>query len=172
MPPRLAQNVYAISLYMDIAEQEIAFSVNTDCQVELALAGKSKGYGLPSDEAEAKWNYAFWMQEPGSRFLTPPESEDAKLWKSVLEKRGLQYSEEDDFDIEGYEAGITEALTELGVQVSRALHASGTVREVLHRDVPIIVHELDYYDVIADITESANPAGLAAEFISWVRNGA
>jgi len=172
MPPQLAKDVYAISLYMDVAEQEITFSVNTNSQVELALAGKSKGYGLPSGEQEARWNYAFWMQEPVSRFLTPPGSEDAKLWRSVLEEHGLQYSEEDDFDIEGYEIGVAKALSELSIKVSRALHASGIIQEVFHREVPIIVHQLEYDDAIADITESADPAGVAAEFVAWVRNGA
>jgi len=173
MPPQLAKDVYAISLYIDVAEQEITFSVNTNSQVELALAGKSKGYGLPSGEQEARWNYAFWMQEPGSRFLTPPGSEDAKLWNSILEELGFhQYSEKDDFDIEGYEIGVAKALSELCIKVSRALHASGIIQEVFHRDVPIIVHQLEYDDAIADITESANPAGVSAEFVAWVTNDA
>jgi hypothetical protein len=172
MPSQLAKDVYAISLYMDVAEQEITFSVNTYSQVELALAGKSKGYGLPSGELEARWNYAFWMQEPGSRFLTPSESEDAKLWNSVLEKLGLQYSDKDDFDIENYEIGVAKALSELSIKVSLALHASGIIQEVFHRDIPVIIHQLEYDDAIADITESANPAGVAAEFVAWVRNGA
>lgn len=172
MPSTLAQNVYVISLYMDADHQELIFSVNTNQQVELALAGNSNGYGLPSNEAEARWNFAFWMQKPNSRFLTPPDSEDAKLWKFVLQERGLLYSEEEDFDIEGYETGVSEALMELSIKVSHSLHASGAIQEVFHRDIPVIVHELEYYDAIANITESANPDGLAANFVSWVRSQA
>ncbi|MEV7438623.1 hypothetical protein [Streptomyces griseoviridis] len=37
--------------------------------------------------------------------------------------------------------------------------------------MPVIVHELEYYEAIARQTEAANPPGLADEFTSWVRNG-
>ena len=36
------------------------------------------------------------------------------------------------------------------------------------RPIPIIVHELEYYDQIASQTVEANPAGLAHEFADWV----
>lgn len=172
MPEHLAQDVYAISLYTDVHDQELVFSVNTQTQVQAALAGKTKAYGLPTGEAEARWNYAFWMRETGSRFLTPPESEDARLWMALLQERGIEYSEDDDFDIEAYETSVTEVLTSLAVGVSCALHASGVIRKVFAKDIPIIVHQLEYYDATAEQTEAANPALVASEFVNWVRNGA
>ncbi|MET8206232.1 hypothetical protein ABZT51_09325 [Streptomyces sp. NPDC005373] len=39
------------------------------------------------------------------------------------------------------------------------------------RTVPVIVHELEYYEAIVLQTEAANPPGLADEFTSWVRHG-
>jgi len=37
------------------------------------------------------------------------------------------------------------------------------------QSVPIIVHELEYYDQIAEQTRKANPPGLTLEFEAWVR---
>ena len=63
---------------------------------------------------------------------------------------------------------ITERFVELCVQVSRALHDEGSITGKFGRPVPIIVHELEYYDQIAEQTCRANPPGLTSEFEDWV----
>lgn len=35
--------------------------------------------------------------------------------------------------------------------------------------LPILIHELEYYDAIAEQTERANPPGVADAFARWVR---
>ncbi|MFJ4960698.1 hypothetical protein ACIQCR_34880 [Streptomyces sp. NPDC093249] len=50
-------------------------------------------------------------------------------------------------------------------------HTTGIIARSIGRTVPVIVHELEYYEAIARQTEAANPPGLAGEFTSWVRNG-
>ncbi|MEV0492325.1 hypothetical protein [Streptomyces atratus] len=51
------------------------------------------------------------------------------------------------------------------------LHTTGVIERYVGRSVPVIVHELEYYEGIARRTEAANPTGLAYEFTAWVRNG-
>jgi hypothetical protein len=33
--------------------------------------------------------------------------------------------------------------------------------------IPVIIHELEYYDQIAHQTSAANPNGIAEEFVEW-----
>jgi hypothetical protein len=57
---------------------------------------------------------------------------------------------------------------DVAVGVSRALHARGLVKRVFGRPVPILVHELEYYDEIVQQTRAANPPGLVKGFARWV----
>jgi hypothetical protein len=64
----------------------------------------------------------------------------------------------------------TERFVNICVRVSRRLHKSGIVRQKFGKEIPVIIHELEYYDQIAQQTSAANPAGLADEFVDWVLN--
>ena len=171
LPKHLVDDIYAISLYMnkgDIQEPMLTFSFNTRSQIARVMASEANAFGNPSDESEATWNYAFWMQTPNSSYLTPPHGEDGVLWGAACKDMGLEYLEDDDFDIDGYEDGIGNLLAKLAISVSLSLHASGIFVEKFGRILPIVIHELEYYDEIASITKSGNPEGVADEFINWV----
>jgi hypothetical protein len=53
--------------------------------------------------------------------------------------------------------------------LARTLHETKIIEAAIGRPVPVIVHELEYYEEIARRTELANPPGLADEFTAWVR---
>ncbi|AYC36345.1 hypothetical protein DWG14_00554 [Streptomyces griseorubiginosus] len=55
--------------------------------------------------------------------------------------------------------------------LARTLHTNGVIERSVGRTVPVIVHELEYYEAIARQTETANPPGVADEFTAWVRGG-
>ncbi|MDT0268732.1 hypothetical protein RM844_20815 [Streptomyces sp. DSM 44915] len=57
------------------------------------------------------------------------------------------------------------------VHLARDLHHDGGIKSVIVRPVPVILHELEYYERIARRTEAANPPGLADDFTAWVRTG-
>ena len=84
-------------------------------------------------------------------------------------ERGISYSESDDFDIENFESSVKKLLNELGVAVAEEMHRGGLLREIFGRDLPIIIHELEYDDETAERTASANPQDLTADFGRWVR---
>ena len=44
------------------------------------------------------------------------------------------------------------------------------IQETFARSLPIVIHELDYYDEIAQRTAEANPPGVADGFVAWINS--
>lgn len=63
---------------------------------------------------------------------------------------------------------ITRTFVGWCVALSRELHDTGVIKKIFGRPIPIIVHELEYYDDIVDQTAAANPPGLTDEFAASV----
>lgn len=126
---------------------------------------------LASGAEEAKWNFAFWLQNELA-FVGVPETEGAHLLEEMLKARGLWYSDDDeeaDFDrCMRIGSDITAYFVEACVRIARALHENGVIETQFFRPIPVVVHELEYYDEIATQTRSANPAGLTKEFEEWI----
>lgn len=124
-----------------------------------------------SSAEEAKWNFAFWLQNELA-FIGVPGTESAQLLEADLKVRELWYSDEDEeanFD-RCLQIGreINACFVEACVRIARALHGNGVIESQFSRPIPVIVHEHEYYDAIAAQTRSANPAGLAKEFEDWI----
>lgn len=68
-------------------------------------------------------------------------------------------------------AQIEAQFNQACVRLARHLHDSDAIEGAIGRRVPVIVHELEYYEGIARRTEAANAPGLADDFTAWVRNG-
>ena len=56
-------------------------------------------------------------------------------------------------------------VMQMAANVAKKLHADGVIKEQFGKDIPIIVHELEYYDLIGEITKEANPDGQAKVFL-------
>jgi len=124
-----------------------------------------------SSVEEAKWNFAFWLQNE-LEFIGVPETEDAQLLEELLRSRSLWYTDEDeeaDFDrCMQIGSDITAGFVDACIRIARALHQNGVIEQQFSRPIPVVVHELEYYDEIAVQTRSANPLGLAKEFEDWI----
>jgi len=124
-----------------------------------------------SGAEEAKWNYAFWLQNELT-FIGEPGTEGGQLLEELLKARGLWYSDDDeeaDFDrCMRVGSDVTAYFVDACVRIARALHENGVIEQRLSRPIPIVVHGLEYYDRIAVQTRSANPPGLAQEFENWI----
>lgn len=125
-------------------------------------------------EQEAKWNYAFWLQNEELTFGEGETQTDVKQW---IEASGYTYfTYEEMFEAEEepeeslYE-GITEAWIQVLVEVVRELHESGFIREQFGREIPVLIHELEYYDEIALQNIQANPPEVVEEFVTFCREG-
>jgi hypothetical protein len=175
----IAARIYALSFFIyddedDPRRPTLTFGYNTlDRWVECTPTADSNMARLvASDSSEAKWNYAFWLQNEVC-VIGAAGTDGAVLRQEWIESLGLAYSDDEaDEDFERcMELGehITERFVALSVQVARALHDEGSITGKFGRPVPIIVHELEYYDQIAEQTRTANPPGLTSEFEDWVR---
>ena len=63
---------------------------------------------------------------------------------------------------------LTQRFVEVLIEVAKRLHANKVMINKFGRDIPIIIHELEYYKAIADETRLGNPDGQADNFINWV----
>ena len=64
---------------------------------------------------------------------------------------------------------LTRAFVQLLVAVVQRLH-QGDIGRIFLRPLPVIIHELEYYDEIARQNVAANPPGLVTdEFVRWCR---
>lgn len=124
-----------------------------------------------SGAEEAKWNFAFWLQNE-LKFIAEPGTQGRLLLEGHLKASGLWYSdeeEEEDFDQCMQIADrITAYFLDACVRIAQALHETGMIERTFSKPVPIVVHELEYYDEIAMQTCRANPPGLTKEFENWI----
>lgn len=170
-PSDVATDVYVVSLFVYDEEDDpryptVTVGFNTDAQV---AATSNDAW----DEDEARWNFAFWLQNElavlGERERDPKGAELRELW---VREAGLWYSDEDedaDFDA-AMEKGeqITSRFVGLIVMITQQLHAEGTISRIFGRPIPVLVHELEYYDEIAEQNRLANPGGLADGLVRWI----
>ncbi|MFE1837789.1 hypothetical protein [Streptomyces sviceus] len=169
-----AGDIYAVSFLIQNEDDDprrptLTIGYNTETQARRSIQDAS-------DQAEARWNYAFWIQNEltvvGDRTSDPAGATARQNWISDL---GLRYDEPTDVadgdSVAGPLAAPIEAhFGQTCCRLARVLHTTGVIERSVGRPVPVIVHELEYYEAIARQTEAANPPGLADEFISWVLN--
>lgn len=123
------------------------------------------------NEQEAKWNYACWLQNKELEFGTGDSKEIVKKW---MNDHGFPYisTEEiyqhDDFCEDEFYY-ITQAFVNVLIEIVQELHKSGFIKEQFGKEIPILIHELEYYDEIAEQNLKANPPELSDELDDFVR---
>ncbi|NDV96062.1 hypothetical protein D0T84_14235 [Dysgonomonas sp. 521] len=169
-----ATDIYALSFWKDNSEDDprypcITVSYNTYKNMDM-----EKDHA--SNEREAKWNFAYWLQND---LLTIGGEEDKDLadWFS---SENLYYTDEQLEDAEDDEkkwdklAVLDENMQALFmdviIDISRRLHQDGIIKKKFGKDIPVIIHELEYYDLPVGWTEAGNPEEVIAEFVEWYEN--
>ena len=142
--------IYAISLYVYDEEDDprrpvAVLGYNTERQVQECIPEAS-------DEQEAKWNYAFWLQNEELCLGHGDTAKDVRNWI-----HGQELWEQED--------EITEAFVRLLVMVVKGIHASGLLKDKFGKEIPILIHELEYYDMIATQNIEANGEELVKDFV-------
>ncbi|MFF7994731.1 hypothetical protein ACFZDG_33780 [Kitasatospora xanthocidica] len=170
-----AEDIYVVSFFIDNEKDDprqptLTIGYNTEAQFRRCIADAS-------DEAEARWNYAFWLQNEltviGDLTRDPDGAAARRQWINEL---GLWYDEptnpQDWVTTVGSAAALIEAnFNQACVQLARSLHDDGVIATIIGKPVPVILHELEYYEAIARRAEAANPPGLADDFTAWARTG-
>lgn len=100
------------------------------------------------------------------------DPDGAGLRREWIQQTGLWFSDDDqdgDFDA-AMERGeeIKGRFVTLCVRLVRRLHDGGVIERSFGRPVPAVIHELEYYDEIADQNHATNPPELIAQFTRWV----
>jgi hypothetical protein len=56
-------------------------------------------------------------------------------------------------------------------RVVLSLHYDGVIATTFGRPIPLLIHELEYYEEIAEQNRRANPDGIADAFADWILSG-
>ena len=166
-------DIYVISLFVyddcdNPCKPTVTLGYNTESQVQSELNN-----GFATDEEEARWNYAFWLQ---NQFFVFGEDETAEIVKNWVIANGFPYYENIfcvDVDEETIEktSEITKSFVSILVDVVREIHEQGILTQKFGKELPIIIHELEYYDEIAEQNIKANGENLVKDFAEWCMYG-
>jgi hypothetical protein len=180
IPLEERHDIYVVSFLVTYEEDDprrptITVGFNTERDVVAAMNGESAGFGLPSGQREARWNYAFYKQNALVTICdTSDDPEGASRWQSWARRRGYWYSDaEAEADFEAtlkLVARLAPAFVACALDVVRRLHADGDVVRIFGRPIPVVVHEFEYYDEIAEQNRVANPPGLVDDFAHFCRH--
>ena len=144
-------DIYAISLYVFNEEDDpcrpvAVFGYNTERQVQKSITEAA-------DEQEARWNYAFWLQNHEMCLGREDTAEDIRKWITELEWEG--------------EDAINLKFVNLLVAVVQGIHASGLLKEKFGREILVLIHELEYHEKISQQNIEANGEALDRDFVSF-----
>lgn len=163
------EGIYAISFFLESNELITYkdYSNLTTWSVSYNTEEDCDGAGEFDEE---RWNFAFWRQdEMMIIYFDEPNEVADELFEWYAEKGVTDFGEDVDVYNENKEyigeepAGRYELL-QLAASFAEKLHRDGTIKEHFGKDIPIIVHGLEYTESDLDATEKANPDGQAAAF--------
>jgi hypothetical protein len=125
-----------------------------------------------SEEGEPRWNFCYWLQNDLFEYGRGDTKENIINW---VKGNGFHYYHSYDDIPNGYEGVeklhyITMAFIEILIDVVKELHKSSFIQEKFGKSIPILIHELEYYDQIADQNIEANTLLLVNDFVAWIRN--
>lgn len=173
--------IYVISLYIDFDDgphhMKVWLYYNTRSNLRHMVE-----HG--EEPEEARWNFALWEPDYITAVgLTTEECADLAdqefhdLMAAWLTQQGLYRSDEqieamlyaaDPALYDEWDEQVRERLLDLLVEVARRLQETGVILAKLGRCIPLLVHEWDYNPWTLEATRCANPAGLTAEFETWL----
>lgn len=166
-----AADIYALSFLIDCLDDDLR-------RISVILGYNTiKHYkeSIPdaSDKDEAKWNYAFWPENEllvvgGDNPVFQEWVRQCPGYCSVEEESQLKGQERKDSQQMIFEIG--DRFEELIIPILRKLHEDGTILKKFGRDIPVLLHELEYSDETIEWAKATNPNGQAKEFIKWIRN--
>lgn len=155
-------DIYVVSLYVyddndDPCRPTVTVGYNTESYLNEQIE-------YDSDEEEARWNYAFWLQNEEFVFGKDDTADVVRQW--IIDS-GFAYCQVCDTTPVEYESEITKAFVELLVVIVRELHNSGFIKETFGCEIPVLIHELEYYYEIGEQNIRANGVELAGEFAGF-----
>ena len=161
-------DIYAISLLVydncdNPCEPTVTLGYNTVSQYEQEIPNASSA-------CEARWNYAYWLQNNEYCLGFDKTKKVVQKW---LKKNKFPYYTYDEMfgsnshiDYEELEKITTAFINEL-IEVVKELHKSGFIKKQFGKDIPLLIHEFEYYDKIAEQNLQANPKEVLDDFVKF-----
>ncbi|MDP3130171.1 MAG: hypothetical protein Q8N15_02430 [Bacillota bacterium] len=138
--------------FQNLTEFFISYNTEADCE-------RSGRY------SEKRWNYAFWRHDAVPIVSIEEEMPQLIRWYNYMKITNIGSTAKDG----GHPIGHLE-LFDLAASLGRRLQEEGFLLRKYGRPIPIIVHELEYYGLISQLTARANPNGEANDFIQANEN--
>lgn len=157
-------DIYALSLFVyddgdNPCKPTVILGYNTESEYR-------KNISIADSEQEARWNYIFWLQNNELSFGTDDTAQIVRQW---IISCGYPYDEDaDSSDTERY-SSITTAFTELLVDIVHNLHSSGFIEKTFGKDIPVLIHNLDYNSKTAEINMFANCSDSIRDFVKFCK---
>ena len=153
-------DIYVVSFYFWEDEQNpckprLSIGFNTERRYQETLTEVDDG-----DEHDARWNFAWWLQN-NDAVQYGCDLQTAELVRKWVISCGVIYDDEwpdleDDSDEwDKYEV-MEDAFVDMLVRVVQRIHKAGIQKSHFGKELPIIIHELEYYDEPLKINLAAN----------------
>jgi len=149
-------DIYVISLFVydmndNPCRPTVTLGYNTESQVKKATLEAS-------GEQEARWNFAFWLQNEFFCFGRDETEQEVINW--LTDNRLPNYPDDDPAwdDDDAYDEVeiITEKFVGELICIVKEIHQTGLLTQKFGKEIPILIHELEYYDEIAEQNIEAN----------------
>ena len=155
-------DIYAISLFMYDDEDNpckptVILGYNTETEYKRNLK-------FADTPQEARWNYVFWLQNNELSFGT---DDTAKIVRQWIISCGYDYNEDADSSESEKYADITKAFTELLADIVQELHSTGFIVNTFGKDIPVLIHNLEYNVEIAELNMLANCSDSIRDFVKF-----
>ena len=164
-----AKDIYAASLFVyDLNDNPCRPTVTLGYNTESQVAAETPNAW---DENEARWNYAFWIQNSFFCFGEGETEKDIICW--LNEHQLPNYADEDDAWDDDLTYEKTEIVTKIFVEelicIVKEIHQTGLLTKKFGKEIPILIHELEYYDEIAEQNIAANGTDGLLDFIKFCK---
>lgn len=158
------KDIYAVSLFVYDDEDNpckptVVLGYNTESEY-------MKNIKFADSSQEARWNYVFWLQNNELSFGTDDTARIVRQW---IISCGYPYDEDADSSESKRYMRITKAFTELLAEIVQELHSSGFIQKTFGRDIPILIHNLEYNNEIAELNMLANCSDSIREFVRFCK---
>lgn len=160
------EGIYAVSFFVhenmsndSIPTFSISYNTEDDCDDTSVLS-------------EERWNYAFWRQDEIEIIGNQKSTATLLQWYTDNGIENIGFEDEDTmYDDEGEYIGKGPngyyELAQVVSEVAKELHEQQVISNTFKKELPIIVHDLEYSWFMIELTKEANPGGEADTFLAF-----
>ncbi|MGE7921251.1 hypothetical protein ACQKM9_20265 [Viridibacillus sp. NPDC093762] len=158
------EGIYALSFFVYTNEASdnipifvISYNTEEDCEYSSQLS-------------EQRWNYAYWRQDE-NEIIGDEESTNILLqWFKENGIKEIGYEDEtlmydEDYNYIGKGPNGYYELLQIVSNVAKRLHDNKVIINTFKREIPIIIHDLEYSWFSEEATKNGNPNGKAEKFL-------